>query len=119
MKGFESLSIVCPTAGYPDLIKSLKTYRKYAPGAQIIVVDQMPEPSLNSKEIVELTDIYVWVYRTLGFSKAMNTGIDIADREFICCMNDDVELINVKWNEIKPEIKVEMLMKKKEEDKKK
>ena len=97
MKGFESLSIVCPTAGYPDLIKSLKTYRKYAPGAQVIVVDQMPEPSLSSKEIVELTDIYVWVYRTLGFSKAMNMGIEIADRDSVCCMNDDVELINVKW----------------------
>ena len=99
MKSFESLSIVCPTAGYPNLKRSLMTYRKYAPGAQIIVIDQMPEPSLSKKEVVELTDVYVWVYRTLGFSKAMNMGIEIADRDFICCMNDDVELVNIKWFE--------------------
>lgn len=97
MRSFESLSIVCPTVGYTNLVKSLETYRDYAPGAQVIVIDQMPLPSLNEHEIQNLTDVYVHVNRTLGFSKAMNLGIEIADRDFVCCMNDDVELINKKW----------------------
>ena len=93
----DNLSIVVPTAGNPGLVRSLETYRKYAPEAKIIVVDQMPEGSLTHEQVYELTDAYLWVYRTLGFSKAMNMGIEVADTDFICCANDDVELISERW----------------------
>ena len=92
-----NLSIVCPTAGYPDLLTSLKSYRKYAPGAKIIVVDQTPNGAISRVDIEQYTDAYVWIYRTLGFSKAMNIGIEMSDTEYVCCANDDVELVNLKW----------------------
>ena len=94
---FEDMTIVCPTAGYKNLVRSLWTFREYAPGAQIIVVDQAAEPALNSEEIKQYTDMYIWAYRALGYSKAMNTGLDIADREYVVCANDDVELIHINW----------------------
>ena len=92
-----NLSIVCPTAGYPNVSRSLQTYRKYAPGAKIIVIDQTPEGALNRYEVKKYTDVYVWVYRTLGFSKAMNMGIELSDTEYVCCANDDVELVDIRW----------------------
>lgn len=92
-----NLSIVCPTAGYPNLLQSLKTYRKYAPGAKVIVVDQTPNGAISRMDIERYTDAYLWVYRTLGFSKAMNMGIEISDTEYVCCANDDVELVNLRW----------------------
>jgi hypothetical protein len=94
---FEELSLVVPTAGYPNLVRSLETYRKYAPGAKVVVVDQMPNGSLTKDQIKELTDAYLWVYRTLGFSKAVNMGIDVTTTEFVCIANDDVELISEDW----------------------
>ena len=96
---YQNLSVVIPTVGYSGLVKSLESYRKFAPGAQVIVVDQTKRGALDQKQIVELTDIYVKVNRALGFAKGMNFGIDIADREYIMCTNDDVELIHIKWLE--------------------
>ena len=92
-----NLTIVCPTAGYPNTARSLYTFRKYAPGAKIIVIDQTSNGILTKQEINDLTDVYVKVYRGLGFSKAMNMGIEMADTDFICCANDDVELIHERW----------------------
>jgi hypothetical protein len=92
-----NLSIICPTAGYPNLVRSLETYKKYAPGAKVIVVDQTEKGALLRPQIEELTHAYLWVYRTLGFAKAMNMGIELSDTEYVCCANDDVELVNIRW----------------------
>ena len=93
-----NLSIVVPTAGYPSLTRSLYTFRKYSPGAKIIVIDQTEQGIIPDRALM---DVYVWVYRTLGFSKAVNMGIEISDTEFVCVANDDVELINIKmWDAI-------------------
>ena len=91
------LTFVVPTAGYFDVVKSLKTLRKYTPGAKIIVVDQTVDGALTNEEVKDLTEVYIRVYRTLGFSKAMNMGLNMADTKYVCCANDDVELINEKW----------------------
>ena len=91
------LTIVCPTAGYPNLVRSLKTFKKYAPGAKVIVVDQTPEGALTFEQQKEYTNAYAWVYRALGFSKAMNFGILMSDTKYVCCANDDVELVDVRW----------------------
>jgi len=91
------LSIVVPTAGNPGLVRSLETYRKYAPGAKVVVVDQVPSGSLSHEQVKELTDAYLWVYRTLGFSKAVNMGIEMTNTPFVCVANDDVELVNERW----------------------
>jgi hypothetical protein len=92
-----NLTIVCPSAGYPNLVRSLYTYREYAPEAKIIVVDQTPNGALSHSEITIYTDLYIKVYRALGFSKAMNMGIEMSDTEYVCCANDDVELVDKRW----------------------
>ena len=51
----DNLSIVVPTAGNPGLARSLETYRRYAPEAKIIVVDQLPTGSLDWWQVRELT----------------------------------------------------------------
>jgi len=94
---FESLSIVVPTAGNPGLARSLETYRRYAPGSKVIVVDQVPKGSLTWDQVDAFTDAYLLVYRTLGFSKAVNMGIEMTDTPFVCVANDDVELVNKRW----------------------
>ena len=94
---FKDLTLVVPTAGYQYVVKSLRTFRKYAPGAAIIVIDQTPEGMLSHEEQEVYTEAYVWVHRSLGFSKAMNMGISLSDTKYVCCANDDVELVNVRW----------------------
>ena len=57
----DNLSIVCPTAGYPGLLTSLITYRKYAPGAKIIVVDHTRSPFLKEGEIFYLNRLRKYI----------------------------------------------------------
>jgi len=90
---FSNLTLVVPTAGYTGLRKSLHSYRKYAPGAKIIVVDQ----TIRGEDLGDLADIHIKINKALGFAKAMNTGIVLADTDYICCANDDVELVNERW----------------------
>ena len=97
MEPYNQLTIVCPTVGYNGIVKSLESYRKYAPGAKIIVIDQSKQGCLTEVEFLKLTDVYIKVYRALGFSKAMNMGIEISTTPYVCCANDDVELVHVDW----------------------
>jgi len=90
------LTLIVPTCGYVDVSRSLYTYRRHAPGAKIIVIDQTPHGALGSDEIKTYTDVYVKVDRALGFSKAMNFGIALSDSPYIGCINDDVEFIHDK-----------------------
>jgi GT2 family glycosyltransferase len=62
---------------------------------RVIVIDQTPIGVYN--EIKELTHLYIRPYRNLGFAKAMNVGIKLADTEYVSCYNDDVEFINQRW----------------------
>jgi len=92
----QDLTIVVPTSGYANVARSLYTFRRYAPGCKIIVIDQTPRGALDGDEIKRYTDVYIRAYKALGFSKAMNCGIALADTEFVCCVNDDVEFIHEK-----------------------
>ena len=62
----------------------------------VIVIDQT-----TTKEAQEKCENYshLWIrpYRNLGFAKAMNTGIRLADTKFITLANDDIEFMNKKW----------------------
>ena len=101
MINLSDLTIIVPTAGYSNVARSLYTFRKYAEGAKIIVVDQTPNGALSSDEIKKYTDIYVKANKALGFSKAMNFGIALSDSEVVCCVNDDVEFVhNRMWEGI-------------------
>ena len=62
---------------------------------RVIVIDQSPNGV--HEEIADKVHVYLRPYRNLGFAKAMNMGIKLADTEFVSCYNDDVEFINKKW----------------------
>ena len=62
---------------------------------RVTVIDQSPKGVYE--DIKDKVHLYIRPYRNLGFAKAMNTGIRLADTEFVSCYNDDVEFINKKW----------------------
>lgn len=62
----------------------------------IYVIDQTGDEKVYQEN---KDKIHFWIrpYRNLGFSKAMNTGIKLAQTEYITLCNDDVEFINKAW----------------------
>ena len=67
---------------------------KYTPNNfYLFVIDQTP----NGIKLDQRIHFYIRPYRNLGFSKAMNTGIKLAQTSYITLCNDDVEFINEKW----------------------
>ena len=97
------LTFVIPTIynriGLKRCIDTIYKYHK-PETFRIIVID-------NSKErygdiVADQVHLIVHSYRNLGFGKAANIGIKLADTEYVCVMNDDIELINSKyWDNIK------------------
>lgn len=79
---------------YKDVVKTLESIRRNTPpNFYIILVDQNPE----CPDLTHLVDIQVKTKRKLGFAKAMNTGIRLADTKYVTCWNDDAECINPHW----------------------
>jgi len=76
--------------------RALETLYEYTePNFYVYVIDQSPSGIYN--KIKERTHLYIRPYRNLGFAKAANTGIRLADTKYITVCNDDVEFINKKW----------------------
>ena len=91
-------TFVIPHLVNPDyLIKCVDSIWKYTPrNFKIIVIDQNPIDDTLS-ELKNKVHLYIKSYRNLGFSKAMNTGIRLADTDFVTLLNDDVEFIHPSW----------------------
>lgn len=91
---------------YDGLVKLVSSLKKYTPqNYKIIVINNgayLPEYS-TFKETVAFSklkdEITLWIdpYRNLGFGKAMNTGLKLADTEYVTIANDDVEIIYEGW----------------------
>ena len=80
------------------LERCLYTLYKYTPhNFRVIVIDQSVGGVELPEEYRSKVHLYVYAYRPLGFAKAMNTGIRLADTPYITCLNDDVEFINSRW----------------------
>lgn len=90
-------TFVIPHLVYPELRKSLLTLHKNTPkNFKVLLVDQSRND--NSQLMKDgLVDMIVKVDKNLGFAKAVNTGLRLADTEFITALNDDVEFIYDKW----------------------
>lgn len=79
------------------LLRCLETLYKYTPeNFRVILIDQSDDQTLYEK-VKDKAHLYVKVYRNLGFAKASNTGIRLADTEYVTVLNDDVEFINIRW----------------------
>jgi GT2 family glycosyltransferase len=73
-----------------EMLASLKANagHKY----QTILIDQRPSGSLEIE-----ADLIIKPTRNLGFAKAMNTGIRLANTEYITYVNDDVVFLDPRW----------------------
>lgn len=92
------MDVVVPHLNYDGLCKSLKSLRKYTPPeniGKVILIDQNPT---YQKDADEFVDLHIFTKgRNLGFAKSMNVGIRLSDEKYVLLMNDDVEMINIKW----------------------
>ena len=94
---------------YKGLYRLLETLKKYTPqNYNVIVIDNghcLGEENKSDKllqvEWAELkqtmVDIWINPKRNLGFGKAMNVGIKLAQTEFVTVANDDVEIMYEGW----------------------
>ena len=80
---------------HPYVEKCIQSIYKYNDKFRIILIDQTKNAFCERfKNDVHL---YIKSYRNLGFAKAMNIGIKIADTPYITLCNDDIEFINKRW----------------------
>ena len=90
-------TFVIPIIRSDFISNCLETMHKNTPdNFYVIVIDQTP----NNKAYFEnhfKTHLWIRSYRNLGFSKAMNTGIKLAQTEYITLCNDDVEFLDTRW----------------------
>lgn len=78
------------------LLRCLETLYKYTPpNFRVILIDQS-ENGVYEK-VKQWTHLYIKAYRNLGFAKAANYGLRLADTKFVTIMNDDIELLNKAW----------------------
>jgi glycosyltransferase involved in cell wall biosynthesis len=87
-------TFVIPHLNNPGLRTTLESIRRNTPpNFNIILLDFNPE---GYQQVDDLVDIHIRT-KNLGFAKAMNTGIRLADTKYVSCWNDDAEGINKKW----------------------
>jgi len=70
-----------------------KLHKHTPPNFYVILVDQ----NEVYQQVDDLVDVHIRPNRNLGFAKACNWGIRLSDTPFVTLMNDDVEMLNVKW----------------------
>lgn len=82
----------------PDFIgRCLETLYKYTdPNFYVFVVDQTTTDEAYIKNR-HLAHLWIRCYRNVGFSKAHNMGIKLAQTPYITLSNDDVEFMNKGW----------------------
>ena len=79
------------------LLRCMETlYKHTPPNFRVILIDQSGDNDLYTK-LKDKVHLHIKAYRNLGFAKAVNTGIRIADTKYVTILNDDVEFINIKW----------------------
>lgn len=91
------LTVVIPHLNYVGLERCLRTLKMMTPiEYRVIIVDQSPND--YSHFIREgLAHQIIKTYRNLGFAKACNVGLRLADTEYVMLLNDDVEFIYGSW----------------------
>lgn len=90
-------TIIVPIIQNNFIGRFLETLYKYTPdNFYVFVVDQTQNDEAYIK-YHQKVHLWIKVYRNLGFSKAMNMGIKLAQTEYITLSNDDVEFIDKRW----------------------
>lgn len=79
----------------------VKSIRKYSQEYQIIFIDNGSDLNTKNKmnELLQIDDILITNAENLGFPKAVNQGLRKINSEYICILNNDIEVYE-KWLEI-------------------
>lgn len=80
-----------------ELMTCLSSLKKFAPGCEIIVVDNAsvdgtPEFLKSCSDL-----IYVLSEKNLGFSAGCNAGLQKSSSDIVCFLNPDTVLLNDEW----------------------
>jgi GT2 family glycosyltransferase len=88
--------IICPIL--PNFTEPFleSVHKLNPPNFQVIIIDQTKD-GIYEKVKRFNPEIYLRVYRNVGFSKAMNMGAGLSTTPYITCANDDVEIVNSRW----------------------
>lgn len=107
------ISLVVPTAGTTSLVhglprchivefvRSVWVQQRY-PNLELVVVHDVDTPAAALEEIRRITDGAVALVPFRGqfhFSRKCNAGSLVATGEYLCFINDDIEVISVDWLE--------------------
>jgi len=81
--------------------KCVGSLRAFSRDYQIIFVDNGSDLETKNKvrEILEPNDSLITNGKNLGFAKAVNQGLRVVETEFVCILNNDVEVCN-GWLEV-------------------
>lgn len=90
-------TIIIPIIRSDFVGRMLETLKQYtADNYNVIVIDQTATREAQDK-YEKLTHLWIRPYRNLGFAKAMNTGIVLANTPYITLANDDLEFMDNSW----------------------
>ena len=89
-------TFVIPHLNNPGVLRCIETLYKHTENFRLIVIDQS-NGQTNFDSVKDKIHLYIKSYRNLGFAKAANLGIQLADTKFVTILNDDVEFINKRW----------------------
>lgn len=92
------LTIIIPIITGDNIGRCLETMYKYNDPSlfYVYVIDQTGSRETQEK-YEHLTHLWIRPYRNLGFSKACNTGIKLAQTPYIMLLNDDTEFMDSRW----------------------
>lgn len=90
-------TIIVPIIHGGYIGRFLETLWSYTePNFYVFVIDQCADDEAYNK-YHKNTHLWIKSYRNLGFSKAHNTGIKLAQTPYISLYNDDIEFIDKRW----------------------
>lgn len=90
-------TFVIPIIRADLLERCLETLYKHTPHNFYVYVIDGSRHGIDKKIIDKYIHLYIRAYRNLGFTKATNTGVKLAQTKYVTMLNDDVEFIHNGW----------------------
>lgn len=94
-------TIIVPIISPHSIGRYIETLYKFTPpNFYLYVIDQTVDDEAWNKVYLPNKDkIHIWlrVYRNLGYSKALNSGLRLTQTPYVTFSNDDIEFIDSRW----------------------